>query len=244
MPDSLGYSGGYTMNSNQACRPNTAPIAVLAASPSSGSSPLTVHFVGAGSDPDTQAPADTIASYTFDFGDGTAPVTQAGNAVDHVYNGAFTYTASLAVTDSRGKKSENGAEQTPPAPADLVVSKSHAGDFTQGQNGAIYTIVARNTGAGPTTSQAVSLVDTLPAGLTAVSMGGTGWTCTLSPTLGCTRNDPVAAGFQYPTIYLTVNVGKKASGTLTNTVRVSGGGQTNTGNDTAADATNIKKPGR
>jgi hypothetical protein len=79
-------------------------------------------------------------------------VTQAGNAIDHVYSGAYTYTASLAVTDSRGKKSENGATQnitvTPPSPADLVVSKSHAGDFTQGQNGAIYTIVVRNTAPG------------------------------------------------------------------------------------------------
>ena len=62
--------------------------------------------------------------------------------------------------------------------------------------------------------------------------------------LGCTRSDPVAAGFQYPVIYLTVNVAKKASGTVVNTVRVSGGGQTNTGNDTATDPTIIKKPGR
>ena len=128
---------------------------------------------------------------------------------------------------------------TPPAPSDLVVSKSHAGDFTQGQNGAIYTISVRNAGAGQTTSQPVSVVDTLPAGLTAVSIAGTGWTCTLSP-LGCTRSDPVSPGFQYPAIYLTVNVAKKAT-SVTNTVKVSGGGQTNTGNDTASDPTNIKK---
>jgi uncharacterized repeat protein (TIGR01451 family) len=204
-----------------------------------------VHLVGAGSDADTAPPADTIASYTFDFGDGSVPVTQAGNSIDHVYNGAYTYTAALTVTDSRGKKSENGATQnitvTPPAPADLVVSKSHAGDFTQGQSGAVYTIAVRNAGSGPTTSATVSVVDTLPAGLTATAISGTGWTCTLSPTLGCTRSDPVGAGFNYPAITLKVDVAKKAAASVTNTVKVSGGGQGNTGNDTASDPTNIKK---
>jgi hypothetical protein len=89
----------------------------------------------------------------------------------------------------------------------------------------------------------VSVVDTLPSGLTAVSMAARLGLHAVAD-LGCTRNDPVAAGFQYPTIYLTVNVAKKASGPVTNTARVSGGGQTNTANDTAADATNIKKAGR
>jgi hypothetical protein len=54
MPDSLVYGGGYSVNSNQTCRPNTAPIRGLAVSPGSGASPLTVHLVGAGSDADTR----------------------------------------------------------------------------------------------------------------------------------------------------------------------------------------------
>jgi hypothetical protein len=171
-------------------------------------------------------------------------VTQPGNAIDHTYNGAFTYNASLTVTDSRGKKSENAAIQnitvTPPAPSDLVVSKSHAGDFTQGQKGASLHDQRQERRRGPTTSQAVSVIDTLPAGLSAVSIAGNGWTCTLSP-LTCTRSDPVGASFQYPAIYLTVNVDKKAPASVVNTVKVSGGGQSNTGNDTGTDPTNIKK---
>src|SRR5207253_1405176 len=77
MPDSLSFTGTFTVNNNQVCRPNTCPVAVLnATTPTSGNAPLTVGFSGAGSsDPDTAAPADTIASYTFNFGDGSPEVT-------------------------------------------------------------------------------------------------------------------------------------------------------------------------
>ena len=129
-----------------------------------------------------------------------------------------------------------------PAPTRCTASGEAplVGDTASAAIGAVYTISVRNAGAGPTSAQAVSVVDTLPQGLTAASIAGMGWTCTLSP-LGCTRSDPVSAGFQYPAIYLTVNVAKKALASVTNTVKVSGGGQSNTGNDSASDPTNIRK---
>lgn len=118
MPDSLSFVGSYTVADNQSCRPNTPPTAVLAASPTSGRAPLSVSFSGAGSsDPDTAPPADTIASYTFTFGDGSS-VTQVGPTVSHTYSTAGTYTASLTVTDSRGATSTNSAQKT------ITVSKS------------------------------------------------------------------------------------------------------------------------
>src|SRR6185437_8553904 len=74
MPDSLAYMGSFLVQSNGSCAPDTAPNAVLAASPTSGAAPLQVAFdASASSDPDQ---GDSIASYTFDFGDGSAPVTQ------------------------------------------------------------------------------------------------------------------------------------------------------------------------
>ncbi|MBI2686797.1 MAG: PKD domain-containing protein [Acidobacteria bacterium] len=76
--------------------PNTPPVAVAAATPTSGIAPLTVAFSSAGSnDPD-----GSIASYSWNFGDGTALAATANPS--HAYQSAGTYTAVLTVTDDRG----------------------------------------------------------------------------------------------------------------------------------------------
>ncbi len=104
-PDSLTPAGEYTIVGNASCQPNAAPIAVLSANPTSGNAPLAVNFSGANStDPD---PGDTIASYSFDFGDGTLVSTQTAATTSHTYQGAGTYPARLSVKDSRGKSSTN-----------------------------------------------------------------------------------------------------------------------------------------
>jgi hypothetical protein len=111
MPDSLAFTGSYTVNDNQVCRPNNAPTAVLTATPTSGHNRLTVNFNGSGSfDPDTQPPADTIASYTFSFGDGSLAVTQSTPTISHLYTRNGVYPARLTVTDSRGLQSTNTAQ--------------------------------------------------------------------------------------------------------------------------------------
>jgi hypothetical protein len=120
---------------------------------------------------------------------------------------------------------------------DLTVTKSHSGNFAQGQSGAQYSITVTNSGTG-TTVGAVSLVDSLPSSLTATGMTGTGWSCSIS-TLVCTRSDALAGGASYPVITLTVNVAGSAPPSVTNTVTVSGGSETNTANDTASDPTTI-----
>jgi PKD repeat protein len=97
----------YTVHTNAACAPNEAPTARLAATPQSGHPPLEVDFDGSdSSDPDA---GDTIAEYTFDFGDGSAPVTQGSPTVSHTYTAPGNYNASLSVKDSRGKASANTA---------------------------------------------------------------------------------------------------------------------------------------
>ena len=119
--------------------------------------------------------------------------------------------------------------------ADLTVSKTHAGNFVQGQTNATYVITASNVGGASSTGQ-VSVIDTLPPGLTATDISGPGWNCTLS-SLVCTRVDALAAGSSYPTITLTVNVASDAPSSITNTVTVSGGGDTNAPNNSANDVT-------
>jgi uncharacterized repeat protein (TIGR01451 family) len=121
-----------------------------------------------------------------------------------------------------------------PAPPDLSITKSHTGNFTTGQTGAFTITVSNAAKAGPT-SGTVTVSDTLPTGLTATAATGTGWTCGVVATLNCARNDALAAGASYPPITVTVAVATNAPPSVTNTAAVSGGGDTNVGNNTASD---------
>jgi uncharacterized protein (TIGR03437 family) len=122
-----------------------------------------------------------------------------------------------------------------PSP-NLSVSMSHSPPFYQGLMGGKYSITVSNGGPGPTTS-AVTVMDTLPAGLTATSIQGQGWNCT-SPSGPCTRSDTLNAGLTYPPVTLTVNVDPAAPASVTNLAMVSGGGDANT--PTAMDSTAIQ----
>ena len=124
-----------------------------------------------------------------------------------------------------------------PAPIDLAIAKSHYGTFAQGQTGAKYTLTVRNVGYGPS-SGLVSVADTLPSGLTATGISGSGWSCVLG-TLTCTRNDVLAAGGSYSPLTLTVNVSTTAPGSVTNRATVSGGGDANPVNNSISDITTI-----
>src|SRR5713101_5379959 len=123
------------------CVPSdNAPTAVLNATPTSGTVPLTVNFDGSGSyDPDT---GDSVASYTFDFGDGSAEVTQSTPKISHTYSTANNYITHLRVADSHGLESTNVAEVTiqaqSPPPTVTGVSASPT-QIHQGQS-ATYTV--------------------------------------------------------------------------------------------------------
>ena len=112
----------------------------------------------------------------------------------------------------------------------LKITKTHSGNFTKGQQGATYTVTVTNpaTSTGPTAGK-VTVTDTIPAGLTLVSMAGSGWTCTGN---SCNRSDALAVGKSYPAITVTVDVAANAPASVTNTVSVSGG------NSPAASASN------
>jgi uncharacterized repeat protein (TIGR01451 family) len=124
-----------------------------------------------------------------------------------------------------------------PPPPDLTVSKTHTGNFNQGQSSVVYTLTVTNQGAG-VTSGTVTLTDNLPAGLSVTSMFGFGWNCPIA-TLNCTRSDVLAAGASYPPVNVTVNVANNAPALVINTAAVSGGGDTSPGNNTATDPTTI-----
>ena len=78
------------------------PTAAMTATPLNGDAPLPVSFDGSGS-----ADSDgTIVSYAWDFGDGS---TGSGVTINHTYNAAGTYLATLTVTDNDGRSAQDSA---------------------------------------------------------------------------------------------------------------------------------------
>ena len=120
--------------------------------------------------------------------------------------------------------------------ADLTLTKTHTGNFTQGQTGATYTVTVGNQGAAPT-SGAVFVSDTMTLPLLPTAASGSGWTCTIvSASVQCQRSDALAVGATYPPITITVNIASNAPASVTNTAEVSGGGEVNAANNTASDS--------
>lgn len=103
----------------------------------------------------------------------------------------------------------------------LGITKSHTGDFTPGQQAATYTIVVANAAHAAPVAGTVTVTDSLPAGITLVSMTGNRWTCSANT---CTRNDALLGGLSYDPITVTVNVSAAATSPQVNTATVSGGG--------------------
>jgi uncharacterized repeat protein (TIGR01451 family) len=116
----------------------------------------------------------------------------------------------------------------------LSVASTHIGSFQRGQASATYSVTVTNAPSASPTSGTVTVTDTIPTGLTLISMQGTGWSCVGN---ACTRVDPLAAGASYPVITVTVNVAANAQSTVTNTASVSGGGSATA---SATDQTSIQ----
>ena len=145
------------------------------------------------------AGASSIAVADFDS-DGRPDIAVSGNA------GAITTLLTAPLT---------------PLPPLLQVTKTHGGFFTQGQDGAPFTIGVANTAGTTTTSGTVSVSDLVPAGMILTSISGSGWSCTNNT---CSRNDPLAPGASYPSIAVTMNVQSNAATPLINIASASGGG--------------------
>jgi len=141
------------------------------------------------------------------------------------------------VTSNEGGTGGTATASVDVVTPDLTITSTHTGNFTRPQIGATYTLTVSNPGVVDTTAL-IQVADTLPAGLTATDISGPNWICTLSP-LGCTRGDTLFAGTSFEPITITVNVGNSAAVNVNNVATVSGGGETDTSNDTSTDATQI-----
>jgi exo-1,4-beta-D-glucosaminidase len=155
--------------------------------------------------------------------------------------------------DAAPPKSVSAATTTGQA-ADLNVASTHAGSFAQGDSADTYGLTVSNVN-GPNSASGgpslglVSVEDSLPWGLTATAVSGTGWSCDVA-SVTCYRSDALAAGSAYPPITLTVSVAGNAPASVTNAVTVSGGGMTSgagsstaSGGQTGSDPTTITQTG-
>jgi parallel beta-helix repeat protein len=80
-------------------QPELAPAVSLTAGPNNARAPVAVTADASGS---TDTDATPIATYTFDFGDGTVIGPQAGATATHSYTRKGTYTVRATVTDTGG----------------------------------------------------------------------------------------------------------------------------------------------
>jgi uncharacterized repeat protein (TIGR01451 family) len=218
---------------------------------------------------DTLPPSTTLVSFTVPAGwtrtdvvpvGGTGTVTATAPTLISGASAVFTLVVNVNAATPHNTVLTNSATGTSttadPNPVnntgtvmttvvsqpDLTITKTHSGNFAQGQVGATYTITVSNSASGPTNGSPVTVTDTVPVGLTPTGPVGlhNGWTCAINgQTLTCTRSDVLAGNSSYPSITLTVNVANPAPLTVTNTATVSGGGEVNTSNNSASDPTNI-----
>ena len=141
----------------------------------------------------------------------------------NIAGGASSGTNMVSVSGG-GSAGANATDSTTVLTASqpsLSITKTHTGNFAQGQQSATYTVTVSNNNAAATTNGTVTVTETVPAGLALVSMAGTGWVCSSST---CTRSDPLGGGASYPAITVTVNVLGNATSPQVNQVMVSGGG--------------------
>jgi len=116
---------------------------------------------------------------------------------------------------------------------ELAIVGAHAHDFAPGDASDEYTLTVSNDGSE--TFATVTVVDTLPAGLSALLIAGDGWSCTLA-TLTCTRSDVLDHGASYPAITILVSTSAQAVPSVVNHATVSGGGGLG---GSASDATTV-----
>jgi PKD repeat protein len=197
------YTVTLTVTDDQgAVGTSTATVTVTAprlnAAPTASFTSVVDHLAVA-VDASTSTDSDgTVASYRWDFGDGTVAVT--GSTANHTYAAAGTYTVTLVVTDTEGATGTSTGTVTvaPAPPANVAPTAS----FTSAASG-----LAVSTDAGASTD---------PDGtVTAYAWTfGDGGTAT-----GKTAAHTYAAAGTY-TVTLTVTDDKGATGTSTGSVTV------------------------
>ena len=150
-----GSLGAYTVSGTVPLSSSQPPVAQVSASTTRGTAPVAVSFSGTGSyDPD-----GTIASYVWNFGDGSPAVS--GPTATYTYTQPGTYTATLTVTDN------SGLTDSRPVTVDVTAPVTVTTMYVQGitvtvnvtrksQYDAIASVEIRDTNGRPVSGASVS----------------------------------------------------------------------------------------
>lgn len=150
-------------------------------------------------------------------------------------NGSQDPTAAATPQSMAPKRSGASAASGP----DLNIQVTHTSSFLRGQTNAVYLIRVAN-GGDSETSGAISVVESMPSGISITAMSGPGWSCSSST---CSRSDSFPAGRMLPTITVLASVDANAPASVSNLVTVSGGGDSNISDNVATDVTSIASEG-
>jgi uncharacterized repeat protein (TIGR01451 family) len=167
----------------------------------------------------------------------TAPaITVVVTAPAHA--GTITNAAHVSATSPDTDPSNDAASVTTSvtASADLSIAKTGPATVVAGGS-MVYTLSVTNH--GPSRASNVSVIDTLPPGVTLVSASGTGWSCahSASASVTCTRPS-LASGATAPAITVVVTAPAKAS-SITNSASVSSATSDPSANDDSSSSTTV-----
>ena len=206
------------------CPPNASNCASPAVGPPLASNPFTPTNKAATAGTAILGNANAAGV----FG-GTGSSTYNGNGTWSLYLDDGGPTGDGETTNLTGGWCVSLTENLP----SVTVSKSHSGNFTQGQQGAQFAVDIENkNGPGSTGdptggSNPLTVTDTLNSAFAYAGFSGTGWNCSaVAQTVTCTNDSAVAEGSSYGALTIDVNVSPTASTTtsIPNQVSVSGGG--------------------
>jgi uncharacterized protein (TIGR03437 family) len=229
-----GDTGAYSISvSNAGTAPTGGPISVTDRLPGS-LTPLALSGAGWIC---TLAQAACVRDDPLAIGASFPPISLTVRAAAGAPPG-LTNTAVVSGGSDLSAENNIATDTVTVAPMpDLTIAMTHTGRFLQGELGRPYAITVRNAG-GTATAGSVRVAATLPAGLTAQTISGPGWTCE-ADALACERTDSLVSGGAYAPITLMVDVSTDCSALVTSRASVSGGGEINLTNNAASDPTSV-----